>query len=305
MRKIVLSVMMASILVFMFGCGSGEEQASSSNGESDNQSNEQSPEDSENKDQTITFGVTPWTSTVPPTEIAALILEDMGYTVEQTKADVGGVFMGLSRGDLDVFMDSWFPMHQKYMDKFGDKLDDTAVSYPEAKTGWVVPAYMEDINSIEDLKGKEDMFNNKMYGIEKGASATKESNELIKAYGLDIKQVNSSEGGMMAQATRQIKQEKPVLFFGWRPHTMFNKYDLKILSNEKGFFETSSVHVVTNSKLQERAPEAYEFLSNWSISIDDVEEMIVKIENEDMDPKKVAQEWIDNHQDKVNKMMGK
>ncbi|WP_430788506.1 glycine betaine ABC transporter substrate-binding protein [Virgibacillus flavescens] len=299
MKKIVLSVMMASILVIMFGCSAGNESAS------ENESGQEKSGDTNNKNVTIDFGVTPWTSTVPPTEIASLILKDMGYEVKQTKANVGGVFMGLSRGDLDVFMDSWFPMHNKYMEKFGDKLDDTAVSYPEAKTGWVVPAYMENINSVSDLKGKEDMFNNKMFGIEKGASATKQSNEMIKAYNLDLKQVNSSEGGMMAQATRLIKQEKPVMFFGWRPHTMFNKYDLKILSNDKGFFETSSVHVVTNSKLKDEAPEVYEFFKNWSISIDDVEEMIVKIEEEGKDPKKVAQQWIDNHEDKVNKMMGK
>ena len=199
----------------------------------------------------------------------------------------------------------WFPISKVHMDKFGDKLERTAVSYPKAETGWVVPAYMEDVNTVSDLKGMEDEFGNKMYGIEKGASATKESEEMIKAYGLDLKQVNSSEGGMMAQAIRMMKQEKPVVFFGWRPHTMFNKYDLKVLKNDKDFFEPSSVEVVTNQKLSEKAPEAYEFLSNWSISIDDVEKMIVEIEEEDRAPEEVAQEWIDNHQDKVKEMMPK
>ncbi|WP_347549117.1 glycine betaine ABC transporter substrate-binding protein [Pseudalkalibacillus hwajinpoensis] len=293
MKKILFGIMTTFLMVLIIGCSEQEEASSEA-------SNEEA-----SKDQTITFGVTPWTSTVPPTKVAGLILEDMGYTVEETKSNVGGVFMGLSRGDVDVFMDSWFPMHKVHMDKFGDKLERTAVSYPKAETGWVVPAYMEDVNSVSDLKGMEDQFGNKMYGIEKGASATKESEEMIKAYGLDMKQVNSSEGGMMAQAIRMMNQEKPVVFFGWRPHTMFNKYDLKVLENDKGFFAPSSVEVVTNRKLSEKAPEAYEFLSNWSISIDDVEQMIVEIEEEGRDPEEVAQEWIDNHQEKVNEMIPK
>ncbi|UOQ42904.1 glycine betaine ABC transporter substrate-binding protein [Halobacillus salinarum] len=296
MKKLFLGLLTALLIVMAAGCSAKSEGADNSS---------EQAESSSSKDKTINFGVTPWTSTVPPTKIASLILQDMGYNVKETKANVSGVFMGMSRGEVDVFMDAWFPMHKVQMKKFGDKLERTAVSYPKAKTGWVVPTYMKDINSVSDLKGKEGEFNNKMYGIEEGASATKESNEMIEAYGLDMKQVNSSEGGMLAQADRLMKQEKPVVFFGWRPHTMFNKYDLKVLKNDKGFFESSSVEVVTNSKLKEKAPEAYEFLKNWSISIDDVEQMIVEIEDQGKDPEKVAREWINNHQDKVNKMMGK
>lgn len=294
MKKFLIAIMTTFLLVLIVGCSDQEKSSS-----------ESSNEEEASKDQTISFGVTSWTSTVPPTKIAELILEDMGYSVEETKSNVGGVFMGLSRGDVDVFMDSWFPMHKVQMEKFGDKVERTAVSYPKAETGWVVPAYMEDVNTVSDLKGIENKFDNKMYGIEKGASATKQSEEMIKAYGLNMKQVNSSEGGMMAQAIRMMKQEKPVVFFGWRPHTMFNKYELKVLKNDKGFFETSSVEVVTNQKLSEKAPEAYEFLSNWSISIDDVEKMIVEIEEKDRDPEEVAQEWINNHQEKVKEMMPK
>lgn len=258
---------------------------------------------SEGSQETITFGVTPWTSTVPPTTVARLILEDMGYEVVETNADAASVYMGLSRGDLDVFMDAWVPMHQTYLDQFEGDIESSSVSYPEAETGWTVPAYMEDINTLEDLEGREGEFNNEFYGIEAGAGASMESDEIIEAYAFDFTQVNSSEGGMLAQAQRLMEQEEPVVFYGWRPHTMFNKFDLKVLTNEQGFFETSSVEVITNTELKDNAPEAYEFLSNWNISIDDVEEMIVKID-EGGEPEEVAQEWIDNNEEHVNEMKG-
>lgn len=255
--------------------------------------------------ETITLGVTPWSSTIPPTEIARLIIEDMGYTVKEVKADAGNVFIGLSRGDIDVFMDSWLPAHELHLEKYKDSIEDTAISYDEIATGIVVPTYMTDINHVNDLKGKEDLFKGELFGIEDGASATGIINDMLADYDLDMVQVNSSEGGMLAQAQRLMQSETPVAFYGWRPHTMFNKFDLKVLEDDKGHFESASVHVITNNKLDQKASDVHQFLSNWSIPIDDVEEMILKIEDEDADPTKLAEEWIKNNQDKVKAMIGK
>ncbi|CAM3184432.1 glycine betaine ABC transporter substrate-binding protein [Filibacter tadaridae] len=291
MKKFLLGSFAAVLILALAAC-------SSASGKDDSGS-----EDS--NDKTITFGVTPWTSTVPPTKIAKLIVEDMGYTVKEIKADAGNVFIGMSRGDIDAFMDAWLPAHENHLKKYEDDLDVTAISYDGVQMGMVVPSYMKDINNVSDLKGKEDLFNNEMYGIEEGASATGIFNNMIEGHGLDLKQVNSSEGGMLAQVKRYTKSEEPVLFFGWRPHTMFNKFDLKVLEDDKNYFEKAAVKVITNKDLKDNSPDVYEFLSNWSIPIDDVEQMIVQIEEEGTDPEVVAQEWIDNNQDKVDAMLGK
>ncbi|MCP8617286.1 glycine betaine ABC transporter substrate-binding protein [Salirhabdus salicampi] len=275
------------LLGLLVGCGGGNDN---NNNEGGNQ-----------EEETITLGLTPWSSTVPPTEVARLILEDMGYKVETTKADAGGIYTGLSRGDIDVFMDSWLPdMHANYMDQFGENIDDTALSYPNGELGWVVPEYV-DINSIDEIKGNEDLFDGKIYGIEEGAGMTATTREMLEGYDLDLELVNSSEGGMLAQASRFINQNEPVLFLGWRPHPMFVNYDLKVLKDPKGYFKTSEVHVLTNKDFKDRVPEAYEFLSRWSIDVEDVEHMIVEIDG-GRDAEEVAQEWIDNNQDKVDQM---
>lgn len=291
MKKILFGIMTALLLVVVVGCSAEAEGKNKSEGN--------------NKSKTITLGITPWTSTIPPTKIASLIIQDMGYEVKETSADAGNVYIGLSRGDIDVFMDSWLPVHNVYLEKYADKIEDTATSYSDVKSGLVVPNYMEDINSIDDLKGKEKMFKNEMFGIEEGASATKAINEVIEGYELDIKQINSSEGGMLAQARRLMENKEPLIFYGWRPHSMFNKLDIKVLDDEKEFLGKSSVHVITNKELKASAPDVYKFLSNWSISIDDVEAMIVEIENEGVDPEDVARKWIENNQDKVSEMIGK
>lgn len=289
MKRFLLSMMTLLLLVVVAACSSGSDSGDKK---------------SDKKATTITFGVTPWTSTVPPTKVARLILEDMGYKVEETNADVSSIYIGLSRGDINVYMDSWMPSHEVHLEKYEGKVEDTAVSFSGAASGLVVPTYMEDINTIEDLIGKEELFGNEIYGVEPGGNAAKIIDSLIEGYGLDMKQVNSSEGGMIAQGMRLMEQEKPVVFYGWRPHTMFNKMDIKVIEDSKGYFSIPDIHVITNAGLKEEAPEVYEFLSNWSIDIDDLEAMIVAIED-GADPEEVAREWIDNNQDKVNEMIGK
>lgn len=258
-----------------------------------------------NQDVTIKIGETPWTSTVPPTYVAKQLLEDMGYKVEIQKADAGVVFTSLAAGDLDVFMDSWLPdMHKNYMDKYSEKIVDTAVSYLDGVLGWVVPTYMKDINSIEDIKGKEDQFEGKVYGIEEGAGMTETSRKLIEEYGLNLEYAASSESGMLAQAKKLIQQEKPVIFLGWRPHPMFVDFDLKVLEDPKEFFKASEVHVLTHKGFEEKAPDAFAFLSKWSMPVADIEKMIVELD-QGSKPEEVAKKWIEENQDKVKEMTGK
>lgn len=293
--------MTALLLVVLAACGSGSDSGEK---KTEDKKTEKSAQESKGTDQTITLGVTPWTSTVPPTKVARLILEDMGYKVEEVNADVSSIFIGLSRGEIDAYMDSWMPAHEVHLEKYEDNVEDLAISYSDADSGIVVPTYMEDINSIEDLVGKEESFNNELYGVEPGGSAAVFVNSAIEEYGLDVKQINSSEGAMLAQVIRLMEQEKPVVFYGWRPHTMFNKLDIKVIEDPKNIFNVPSIHVMSNKGLKEKAPEAHEFLSNWSIPLEDVETMIVEIED-GKEPEDVAREWIDNNEDKVNTMLGK
>ncbi|WP_419893553.1 glycine betaine ABC transporter substrate-binding protein [Oceanobacillus kimchii] len=280
---IVLSLL---TLIFLAACGSGDEESTNT---------------SESKG-TINLAVTPWTSTVPPTKIARIIIEDMGYEVKETQADVSSTFVGLSRGDLDAYMDSWMPAHENQMEKYSDSIEKVTTSYDNANTGLTIPASLQGINKVSDLKGKEDQFGNKIYGIEEGAGATEMMRDLIEEADLDVELVPSSEGGMLAQAQRKISSDEPVIFYGWRPHSMFNKFDIKVLEDDYEVFTPSTVNVLANNGLKDKAPDVYAFLKNWSISIDDVEEMITKIED-GADEREVAKEWIDNNQDKVNKML--
>lgn len=291
MKKPLVVLIGMLLTIFMVACSSNDNEESENNQEA----------------KELTLGVTNWTSTVPPTKIVGKILEDMGYEVNEEEADPGVVYTSMSEDDgVDIFMDSWHPAQKQYMERYSDSIESISVSYEDADSGMVVPDYMEDIKDVSDLKGKESLVNNEMIAIEEGDPAMEEMEEMIEFYDLDIDLINSSEAAMLGTAESEIEAEEPILFYGWRPHSMFDTYDLKILENkeaaeEEGLFDGSSIHVVANKKLEDKAPEACQFLSNWSISMEDMESMIAAIDDGD-DPDDVTEEWIENHQSEIEEM---
>lgn len=291
MKKALVILVTIVLSIVMYGCtSSGVSNSTDRNVENNTK---------------LTIGMTPWTSTVPPTKIVKILLEDMGYEVEEVDANLGVMMAGVAEGDVDIFMDYWEPQHSQYLDEFSDSIEVVSTSYDNAARGIAVPKYMEDVNDVGDLKGIEDTVNNEVLAIEESDPTVEEIPILIDLYDLDMEMINSSEAAMLADARTKIEREEPVVLFGWRPHSMFNLLDIKLLTNniDPEILDPSTVHVVVHNELHQNAPEAYEFLSNWSIPIDDIEEMIIKIDNGE-DPEEVAQEWIDNNQDKVDTMLG-
>ncbi|WP_040981216.1 glycine betaine ABC transporter substrate-binding protein [Oceanobacillus jeddahense] len=284
MKKMLMIITVLSLLTGLYGCGATNN------------------DDGNNKeDQELVLGLTTWTSTIPPTEIVKEILEDMGYDIEIKEANIGAIYAGLETGEIDIYMDSWYPQQTQYLEEYSDTIEQLAPIYEDADAGMVVPNYMEDINDVEDLIGYEDMVNNEVIAIEDGDPAMDELQELIDAYDLDLELVNSSEGAMIAAAKTSIDENEPILLYGWRPHTMFNDMGLKILTNEEhpDYFNGSSVHPIVNEDVKKKAPDVHKLLGDLTISIDDMEDMIIKIDNGE-DSEEVAKEWLDINPDWLN-----
>ncbi|MGP4071839.1 glycine betaine ABC transporter substrate-binding protein [Piscibacillus sp. B03] len=114
------------------------------------------------------------------------------------------------------------------------------------------------------------------------------------------KLVPSSEAAMMSYMKEQIQAEEPFIITGWRPHSMFSKYDLKFLEDTEGHFNYDNVYVLSYEGIEEKYPEAYDILSQWSIEVDELEEMMQQYEDEDKPFEESAEEWIEENRDKVD-----
>jgi len=103
--------------------------------------------------KTITIGYINWDEDVATTYMWQKVLEAKGYTVKVTQiSDAGPVYIGLDKGDIDLFLDSWLPAtHKTYWDKYGDNLTKITKWYDSAPLTIAVPKYMK-IDSLAQLK---------------------------------------------------------------------------------------------------------------------------------------------------------
>lgn len=93
-----------------------------------------------------------WDTEIASTNVIGLVLEDMGYDVTLTQVEAGPMWAAVASGDADAIVAAWLPgTHADYMEDYADQVVDLGPNLENAKIGLVVPAYMEDVNSIEDL----------------------------------------------------------------------------------------------------------------------------------------------------------
>lgn len=268
------------------------------------QNSDQETTKTEPSKETIVLGMTEWTSTKAPSAIMKALLESKGYQVEYKKAEQPVLFLGLKKQDIDFFMDAWLPYTEAPLwEKYQDDLVQVATSYENAPLGWVVPSYLE-VNSISDLNGKADLFNGKIVGLSEGSGMTETSREMIKDYGLNFEYVASGEAAMMTEAKRKIDKKEPIIFLGWRPHSMFQKFDLKFLEDPKENFKTDNVYVISYKGIEEKHSEVYDIMSRWSIEVEELEAMMLENEENGTTFEELAEKWIAEHPEKVNELLG-
>ena len=86
---------------------------------------------------------------------------------------------------------------------------------------------------------------------------------------------------------------------------MFTQYDLKFLEEPNENFKYDNIYVISYEGIEETHPEAYEILSNWSIDVEDLEDMMYEYEVNGVPFEELAADWIEENRDKVDDMLGK
>ncbi len=200
------------------------------------------------------------------------ILEDEGYSVSLTQLDAAPVYAGLAAGDIDFFTDAWLPTtHEDYWNEYGDQLEDINVWYDKGTLELTVPTYLEDINSIADLKGNADMFGGVIVGIEPGAGLTRLTREAVMpGYELDgYELLEGSTPAMLAELDRAIDREEPIVVTLWRPHWVYAAHDLKDLDDPQGLFgEGDKMHILARLGFSEDFPAVAGWLANFRMDDD-------------------------------------
>ena len=259
--------------------------------------------DGEDESEIVRLGYVNWAEGVAMNNLVhAILVDEMGYEVESTVADVGPIFSSLATGDYDAFIDAWLPVtHQEYMDEFGDNVTDLGYNFEGARIGLVVPSYV-DIDSIEEMNDAADNFDGEIIGIGPGAGIMTATHNAIDAYGLDYTLIESSDPVMAATLSEAIEEEEWVVVTGWEPHWKFAEWDLKFLDDPEGVYgAVENIHTVARDDLAEDMPEVAEFLENFYMNSEQLGDLMGEIsENqEDMDELEIAREWKENNRELI------
>jgi glycine betaine/proline transport system substrate-binding protein len=145
------------------------------------------------------------------------------------------VFEGLESGDIDVFIEAWFPTMQPNLDEIDpNSVESVAINLPEATFSVAVnrPACDADVLSHEDLNDFANRFEEggqpTIFGIEPGNDGNQVVLEMIASDTYELggwKLVESSTSGMLAEVDRRSREGEWVAFVGWEPHWMNNKFE--------------------------------------------------------------------------------
>lgn len=192
---------------------------------------------------TIRLAYVNWAEGVAVMYLTTALLEDMGYTVESTMADVAPIYSSVAQGNQDIMIETWLPhTHAAYYEQYGEQVELISTWYDEARIGLVVPDYVT-IDSIAELSQVRDQFNGRITGIDAGAGIMASSENAIESYGLDFELVASSEAAMTAALQNAIDNGDWIVVTGWSPHWKFARYDLKYLEDPHGDFgATELIH---------------------------------------------------------------
>lgn len=242
-----------------------------------------------------------WAEGIAYTHVAKVVLEDMGYEVDITAADVGPAYAAVAQGSHDAYMECWPGLHVDYLEKFEGDLVSLGNVYEGTETGLAVPSYVT-INSLAEMKGNEDKFGGRITGIDAGAGMMKKTeNELIPSYELDIELLASSGPAMTAALKDAVENEEWIVVTAWKPHWMFGRWDLKFLeqSEDKTIWKSGNIEIIGRADIEEDKPELAQFLKNFYFTDAQLSDLMLKVEESDEDVIVVARQWVDDHPDVV------
>lgn len=176
-----------------------------------------------------------WDESFAASHLLRYVLEDEGYTVDIQSLDAGPGYTGVSRGDIDLIMDSWLPVtHESYLEQYRDTIEPLGCWYDNAR---LTIAVNEDspAQSIADLRDDASDYGSRLVGIEPGAGLTEQAKKAVRAYGLDDWNFQiSSTPAMLAELKKATDADENIAVTLWRPHWAYDAFPVRDLEDPEG-----------------------------------------------------------------------
>jgi len=244
--------------------------------------------------KTLKIASPEWDEALALSQLAANLLEEeFDYIVEINTMGASESFEAVANGDQDLFLNAWLPFtHADYFKEYGVGCERLGPVNLNARTGLAVPAYM-DVRRIAKLNDHVDKFDGVITGIEADAGMTQKTKEIIKLYGLDYTIDSSSTPEMLQAVAEAMENEEPIVFHAWKPHWMFAKYDIKMLSDDERIFQKEGIRKLARPGFKKDHKKAAKMLGKITLSGEQFNDLLLTIYESSEDRKTAVQQWID------------
>ncbi len=257
--------------------------------------------------KTIEMGQISWAENIAVTNMWKVILEEKGYKVNFNLLDMGTTMAALANDELDVSLEVWLPVQDaSYLKQYNEEVNFSEETwYDNAKVGLVVPEYMDEINSIEDLNKHHDLFEGAIVGFEPGAGTMEVTEDVITEYELNYELLPSSEPAMVTEIKEAIEAEEPIVSPLWNPHRIFSEVDLKYLEDPKEVYGgVEKIHHATRQGFEEDFSEVDRWLKNWKMDDEQIGELMSYVADAE-EPIEGAKKWVEENESVINEWLNK
>ena len=266
-----------------------------------------------------------WTGQLFSSNVAGLLLQEMGYTVEYVSAGALPQHVGLQNGNLHVQTEVW-------SNNVGDIFPDAVASGEvvnlgslglDLKEGWVYPPYMAEVcpglpnylalYECAQAFAAADTFPNGRL-ITYPADWGTRSKDLVAAIDMPFAPIaGGSEGAMIAELSSAIDARQPILMMMYQPHWIFTKYDLEFVEwnpiegecveetqvkdTACGFQQATADKVVWGG-FEGKWPAAFQMLSAMELTNEDENAAILAVDAEGARVEDIAVEWFANNEER-------
>ena len=216
-----------------------------------------------------------WTDVTATTGLASHLVRLLGYEPEVTVLSVPVTYASMKNRDIDVFLGNWMPAMAADLRPYQTEgsVEVVGANLNGAKYTLAVPVPIRGrpagFRRHPALRGAAQ---DEIYGIEPGNDGNRLVLTMIKKdeFGLgNFKLVESSEQGMLAEVERAVTAKRPIVFFGWEPHPMNMRFDMRYLSGGDTSFGPNyggaTVYTNVRAGYLEQCPNVGRLLRNLQV----------------------------------------
>jgi glycine betaine/proline transport system substrate-binding protein len=253
--------------------------------------------------QPVRFADIGWTDITATTSLATVVLQGLGYKPSTTIASVPIAFTGLKKKSIDVFLGYWNPSMVPIIDPFLKEKAFEVLPAPNlagAKYTLAVPTFVADagLKDFSDIARFRKELDGKIFGIEPGNDGNALIQKMIDAnqFGLTgFRLIESSEAGMLVEVQRAIDRHKFIVFLGWEPHPMNEKFKMTYLTGGDRVFGANyggaAVYTVVANGYLDRCPNVGTLIRNLKFALP-MESQVMAPILQKRNPVASAQDWL-------------